>query len=212
MTKSYATEQQERRESKEKARKVARKILTNPQNYCFWDTETTGLDTEAQIIEVSAIDGAGNVLINQRVRPTVAINPQAQAVHGIDIKDLASAPTWLEIVNDWESVIADRIMVAYNAPFDVRVLDQTYKNFQLTRQPIKGMCLMDLATRWRGRKEKLGGSHSALGDCYKCLELTRTIANHHVPVTDVIEVVNLDAILEDMGLQTPLPWPADFLD
>ena len=63
----------------------ARKLLArNPNTWTILDTETTGLDNKAQAVQVSVINGAGDVLLNNvLIQPTLAIPADAIAVHHI---------------------------------------------------------------------------------------------------------------------------------
>ena len=55
------------------------------QSLAFLDTETTGLDNGAQIIEIAIIDGTGDVMVDLRLKPSVPIDERAQEVHGISL-------------------------------------------------------------------------------------------------------------------------------
>ena len=82
------------------------------------DTETTDLD--GRIIEISIIDAAtGAVLMDQLVDPQgVPICAQAQTVHHINVADLVGAPTFAQVRPHLEQVLANRVIMAWNAPFD----------------------------------------------------------------------------------------------
>ncbi len=90
----------------------------------FLDTETTGLDERAEIIEISIIDGRGNVLLDTLVRPRSAIPADAMAIHGISNEQVRSAPGWHDVFPDLEQVLRQRRVVVYNAPFDARMVAQ----------------------------------------------------------------------------------------
>ncbi len=184
----------------------AQKILKNPTQYVLWDTETTGLSKTDQIIQIAAIDCTGAVLIDQMVKPTVPINPQAQQVHGISAAQLRDKPMWVDVFKEWESLIDGRRMGAYNIKFDVRLLDQTYATIGRPRPKMKGFCVMDLSTKYHGFKQKLGGDHSSLGDCVKTLELIRMFAQHLQEPDDRWNVPELDFLLDDLGLAPDLPF------
>ncbi|WP_370656558.1 3'-5' exonuclease, partial [Klebsiella pneumoniae] len=49
----------------------------------FLDTETTGLDDHAELVEIAVVNEDGCVLFESFCRPTVPVDPGAQAVHGI---------------------------------------------------------------------------------------------------------------------------------
>ena len=59
-----------------------------------FDTETTGLiPRDDEIIQFSAIDGDGNVLLNEYIRPSRHTSfPEASEVNGIYYDDLKDKP------------------------------------------------------------------------------------------------------------------------
>ncbi|CAH0535465.1 hypothetical protein VST7929_03039 [Vibrio stylophorae] len=63
----------------------------------YLDTETTGLDDNAEIIEISIISESGHVLLDTLVKPSQTVSAEATAIHGITDADLVGAPTWPEI-------------------------------------------------------------------------------------------------------------------
>ena len=91
----------------------------------FLDTETTGLDDNAQVVEIAVVDEDGNVLFESYCRPTVPVDPGAQAVHGIGSEELAGAPAWPEIFAQVRAVLEGNEVVIFNAEFDTRILAQT---------------------------------------------------------------------------------------
>lgn len=95
----------------------------------FLDTETIGLDCDAQIIELAVADAGGNVLLETRLRPTVAVEPEALAVHGIDDAALANAPSWPDIATEVQQHLRGRVVVMFNADFDSRMVRQTAAAF-----------------------------------------------------------------------------------
>lgn len=101
----------------------AQKWLEN--NALILDTETTGLDGSAEIIEVSVIDCNGNVLFDTLVKPTAPIPAEATRIHGITNDMVAEAPTWPEVIRQFEAVVRGRKLVIYNADYDLRIIDQT---------------------------------------------------------------------------------------
>lgn len=90
-------------------------------NAVILDTETTGLDDTDQIIEIGIIDAmTGSVLFHSLVKPfNCAINPEAQAVHGISEEMLAGAPPWLDIHDKVMSILTTHRVIGYNIDFDL---------------------------------------------------------------------------------------------
>ena len=95
----------------------------------FLDTETTGLDDTAELIEIAIVDKDGSVLINQRIRPTVAISGGAYRAHGISAADLADCPTWPAIADQVRDLLRGKVVVIFNANYDTRILEQTESAF-----------------------------------------------------------------------------------
>ena len=87
----------------------------------FLDTETTGLTTTDQIIEVAIVDQIGKVLLNTLVNPgRVPINPHAEAAHGITASMLRGAPSLADLWPQIRSILSGNRVVIYNAKFDRR--------------------------------------------------------------------------------------------
>lgn len=91
----------------------------------YLDTETTGLGSRDQVIELAIIDHDGKVLINDLMRPTCPITPDAAETHGITPEMLADKM----FLKDWwktvRKVVSGRFIVGYNTTFDIRMLYQT---------------------------------------------------------------------------------------
>ena len=167
------------------------------QSLVFLDTETTGLDTGAQIIEIAIIDGTGDVIVDLRLKPSVPIDERAQAVHGISIEDLADFPQWPEVEPAIKEALIGKKVVIYNADFDTRLLRQTATAFARDTEWIDNLvtdCAMAGAVRRYGATNLYGTislanavsrsgcgwhgkEHSALGDAMTTLALVRKIAD-----------------------------------
>jgi len=97
----------------------------------FVDTETTGVDEEAEIIEVAVLALDGTVLLETLVKPVGAVPPQATAIHGLADVDLANAPTWPHIAMRLTELIDGRMLIAHNASFDMRMFVQSNRRHGL---------------------------------------------------------------------------------
>ena len=93
----------------------------------FLDSETTGLDGQAELCDLAIIDAAGNILIDTLLRPTCPIPADATAIHGISNDDIAEAPNILQLWPTLAAILADtsRPIIAYNADFDRRLILQS---------------------------------------------------------------------------------------
>ncbi|WP_455233662.1 3'-5' exonuclease [Geopseudomonas aromaticivorans] len=161
------------------------------------DTETTGLGESAQIIELSIVDSAGAVVFETRLRPTVAIEAEAEEVHGITAADLTDAPTWADVADRVEALLAGRPVLIFNANFDCRLLEQTAEAFGRLTEWVRALdarCVMRLAARaygatnrygtisladamWQAGAQWRGRAHTAAADALAAIDVVRAIAD-----------------------------------
>lgn len=130
----------------------------------FLDTETTGLGQRDQVIEVAVVDHLGRTLLDQLVRPSIAIPRAAQRVHGIGDADVRQAPWWHEVLPRLAGLVEGRPAVMYNAPFDLRLMEQTSRLLGLRWHfPARGVyCLMELVAEAYGRWDPAKGAYRYL--------------------------------------------------
>ena len=97
------------------------------KKFISFDTETTGLNPrEDEIIQISIIDGLGNVLINELVHPYWKKSwSEAARVNGITPDRVANAPYPHELIPKVKGIFAAAdLLVAYNNQFDLNFLEQ----------------------------------------------------------------------------------------
>ena len=125
----------------QEARAWLRTLLLD--DFVVLDTETTGLGYRDEVIEIGIVDATGAVVFESLVRPHAGRVPAgATRVHGLTMRDLEGAPTWAEVHDAVLDATRGRRVVAWNAPFDERMVRQS-------------------ATLW-GRRERLGGFECAM--------------------------------------------------
>jgi DNA polymerase-3 subunit epsilon len=93
----------------------------------FLDSETTGLQSTAEIIELCILDQDGSVLFESLVRPRRPVPPEVTGVHGISDAMVRAAPTWLHIWPQVETLLRGRAVGIYNAEFDLRMFQQSHQ-------------------------------------------------------------------------------------
>ena len=117
-----------KKEDREKRRKRGLELLEKavPTQKVVFDVETTGLDPgEDEILQFSAINGEGEVLLNTYVRPVFhECWPEAGRINGITPEMVANAPTFAEVWEDIQAIfLSASELISYNgAYFDVRFL------------------------------------------------------------------------------------------
>jgi exodeoxyribonuclease X len=92
-------------------------------NLLFLDTETTGRDENARLVQLAF--KCGKVKDNLLYKPAVPITFEAMSVHHITNEAVANLPMLEGIPNrkaEIQSYLDRNIMVAHNAPFDVEIL------------------------------------------------------------------------------------------
>jgi DNA polymerase-3 subunit epsilon len=117
----------------------------------YIDTETTGLEKMDEIVEISIIDHDGSTLFQSLVKPVSQIPAAATRVHGIGNSDVLKAPAWPILWPKVRSVLFGRLIAAYNAPFDLRMMQQTHSRYRLPwRDAFEWLDVMTLYSRHRG--------------------------------------------------------------
>lgn len=150
------------------------------------DFETTGLVPEKtdRVVEVAVVltDGQGEI----EAEWTTLVNPQrdigATRIHGISAADVVDAPCFCDIADHLLDLLANRVVVAHNASFDMRFLHRelALANYQIAERPA-ALCSMKWAGRVFGAAklahccEALGivltEAHSAIGDARATAQL-----------------------------------------
>jgi DNA polymerase-3 subunit epsilon len=173
----------------------ARARIADPRTL-FLDTETTGLGSVAEIIDLAIVDVTGKVLVDTLIAPINSIPPETTRVHGIVDADVIAAPLWIEVYPPVAELLRDRPIVVYNAAFDRRMISGCCTAFGFSEEEREWHCAMLQYARFAGvrsdhhrnkfRLHKLadalaffdlpGGSHRALSDAMACRNLVLALA------------------------------------
>jgi DNA polymerase-3 subunit epsilon len=179
---------------------LARNVLRARPIYL--DTETTGLDASAEIIEVSLIDFDGRPLFESLVRPARPIPPDATRIHGLSDSDVLAAPAWPQVWAGLAPLVHGQTVATYNAAFDRKMLQQTHTWYQLdwSDQASRFFCIMELYARFYGarRRNSSGFRWHSLDEAATCLGLT--IPHRHRATDDALLA---RAVLQRIAEQGP---------
>ncbi|MGW2725630.1 exonuclease domain-containing protein [Streptomyces sp. NPDC001492] len=96
----------------------AREVLADPDTVVL-DTETTGLEDDARIVDIAVTTVAGEVLLDTLVNPGEPIPTEATGIHGITDGQVADAPRFTGILEQLATVLHGRRVLIYNEPYDV---------------------------------------------------------------------------------------------
>jgi len=175
------------------AQEQARRWI-NTADMLILDTETTGLDSTAEIVQIAAIWlSDGSTAFDSLVRPTRPIPAAATAIHGITDAMVVDAPTFGELLPRLRTLLGSVPVLIYNAPFDERLMEQSLRacGIHSYEVPVFGadqyIDVMESYSAWCGewseyhgnyRWQRLpGGDHTALGDCRATREVILDMAD-----------------------------------
>ena len=175
------------------------------------DLETTGLDVRRdRIVSIGAVPALGthidhdNVL-DLLVHPDCPVPPRSTAIHGITDAMVADAPFFIEVFEELDAMLSDRVVVGHNIGFDLAVLRSECKRLGLNWKRPAALDLVRLAAALDPRERDLTlegmaarwsiavtGRHTALGDALMTAEMWA----HVVPLLHDAGVVTLgDALI-----------------
>jgi DNA polymerase III subunit epsilon len=185
---------EEKKGDRNRAIDAARKLLM--KSLTIFDTETTGLGKNDEIVEIAIIrytpGEATSILLNQRIKPFKAIPADATSIHHISNEDVIDCPTFGEIASEVSKHLSSGIITGYNVEFDMRMVRQSANHYCCQCPvPSKQVCAMKIAAAYCGcwnhehndyRWPKLSqlvatADHSALADTLATLELLKKIAS-----------------------------------
>lgn len=170
----------------------------NTSGALILDTETTGLGSQAEAVQLSIIDMNGSVIFNHLLRPFKAtIEPGAAAVHNITNDMVAGLPTLVDppYMDILES-LRGRQIIAYNAAFDRRMMEQTAEasgsaGVQAVVSSWTWACAMDAYARHWGEWSRYHRSYKWQKLTAACYQQGVTIKNAHDALGDVFMTLAL---------------------
>jgi DNA polymerase-3 subunit epsilon len=164
--------------------------------FIILDTETTGLNYTDQLIELCILSSDGNIIHNQRYKPTIQISEGAYRCHGIHMHDLEHEPSFQVDADRIKDILLKNDVVIFNASYDMSILKSTYKSVGVNHfflNDVKDRCAMNGAACIYGSTNRYGtisladaasasgfinpNPHSALGDCQTTLAVIHDLAN-----------------------------------
>jgi DNA polymerase-3 subunit epsilon len=147
-------------------------LLEHPTASCEYlvvDTETNGLGGDAcEVIEVGAVLVGGGELHDRwssLVRPSAPLRRSIRRLTGITQEMVDQAPSLEEVMPRLARSLEGRVLVAHNAPFDRRVLRQSFARVGVDwpEQPVLCTAALARALLPLQRERRLGALAEALG-------------------------------------------------
>lgn len=116
------------------------------------DTESTGLDRGSRLVEIGGLKFLGTevrgTFLSTLINPEIPIPPQVTAIHHITDQMVARSPTADVVLKDFLAFCQDSILIAHNAPFDMRMVAGEIDRLGW---PMPNICFLDtckLARLW----------------------------------------------------------------
>ena len=144
------------------------------------DTETTGFDEHAEIVEIALLDKYGEVYLNTLIQcQQEAIPQEAMRVHRIHKSMLRNAPTFSEVWSGLVPLLSSHEIVIYNAEYDLRLLRQTAKRHNLELPKMRVHCLMQQYSSYVGQASALSSGYRSMKLAAACFhfEIEQTTAH-----------------------------------
>ncbi|GAP15018.1 DNA polymerase III, epsilon subunit [Longilinea arvoryzae] len=130
------------------ARFIRQKINEGP---LYLDTETTGLDREAEIVEIAIVDTHGQILQQSFVKPSRPIPADATAINGITNEMVQGAPSWPVLWQSLRGLLNSHPLGLYNADYDLRLMQQSMTIYRLPwRETFNAVDVMKVYSDFRG--------------------------------------------------------------
>lgn len=127
------------------------------QNAAILDTETTGLDDQAEIVELAVVACSGETLLQTLVKPTRPIPPGAADIHGITDAMVADAPSWPEVQAQLLQILEGRQLVIWHADYDLRLIEQSAAAHGIEAPALEAECAQSVYKQfWQEPGEDTG--------------------------------------------------------
>lgn len=157
------------------------------------DTETTGVDGRAEVLQIGIVSLEGEELYYSLVRPVRARRwDEAMRIHGISPADVRGAPTIGQLAESLKRIMHGRPVAVYNADFDSRMLwqsisaDRADDHFVWLRDQ-QWACVMKAYARFWGQRERRYGN-------YRWQKLSAACRQQGVHIVDAHDALG-DALL-----------------
>lgn len=170
--------------------------------FAVLDVETTGLSPRAdRVVEIAVVQ------LDRDLTPagefTTLVKPGrdigATHIHGITARDVAGAPRFEEIAPALLDVLRGRVIVAHNAPFDLRFLAAEFTRMGLALPELPALCTMQLAPQYLP-----GLPARTLAACCGCAGIA--LDGAHAAVNDARAAAGLISCYARASRKIPADW------
>lgn len=93
----------------------------------FLHSKATGIEANAEVVEIAILDTDGRLLLDELVRPKGEIDPKATEVHGIKMENIQAAPFWSDVWPAVETLLSGRLVGLYERGYELGVMKQSHR-------------------------------------------------------------------------------------
>lgn len=141
-------------------------LKTLPKKCMVIDFESTGLEKDAEIVEIGLVDlENGKNIAWTFVKPfdlTSYSGSKAEEINGIQATQLLDAPTLVNVWPNLQDIIEEYHILTYNADYDIRLLRANLQIWNIQAPHLTATCIMKIATAFYERDFFLSLSEAAL--------------------------------------------------
>lgn len=176
-------------------------MIPLPNDIVFFDLEATGLNVvRDRIVQIAMIklfaDGRNPEELEIKLNPTIPINPEATAVHGMTNADLVDEPTFADVARQLYDFVGECDLAGYNSNrYDVPLLQEEFYRAGLflnttTRRLIDAQSIfyqmeprtLSAALKFYAGKE-MTNAHDALADVRATVDVFKGQLRHYAGAT-----------------------------
>ncbi len=151
------------------------------------DTETVGTGPLIEVVEIALGDTEGKIVYHSLIHPVFNPLPRSSKQQRFDRAEFASAPEWKDIWPLIEKLVADKLLIAYNAAFDRRAMAAMCARHRHTSPERGWRCAMQFVRQAIGTRRSLtleeacahygleGGNHRARRDVEATYSLLKSL-------------------------------------
>ncbi|GCE32210.1 hypothetical protein KDA_76940 [Dictyobacter alpinus] len=176
------------------------------------DTETVGLPDHPafQVVEIAAVDKAGDVIFHSLVKPDIPMPEAASQINGLTDVDLVNAPSFAQLWPMLEEILASYQLWTYNAEFDRDAILASAERYHLEvpsriKSPKRWNCLMLEFARYYGDYSEYWHSDRWQDLSTACYELKVEASGHHRATGDALAALGVMRALAERGGTYPAP-------
>lgn len=168
-----------------------------PEEVIVVDTETTGIDHRARLVEIGALRVRRGVVVDRfqtLVDPAMRIPSEVIQVHGITDAMVRGAPQADVALAAFLAWVQGAALVAHNAGFDRRIFSQElvrvgrplpglpmFCTLRMARKALPGHPGYSLGALARALRIPVTEAHRALADCHTAVGLLAHLLTKHTP-------------------------------